>query len=198
MKWAMAWVYIGVFAFGGIICTPILLRVNPDIVTERLRLRKGAGKQRDVLLASMMGAFWVCGFLTAGVDRRFCWSPVVPPAVQLAGVAIMGGGYLVGVWAMAVNRFFAWFVRIQEDRGHRAITTGPYRFVRHPGYLGGIAMMIATPVILGSLWAFIPMGVAICFLVVRTAVEDSTLQKELDGYGDFARRVRYRLLPGVW
>jgi protein-S-isoprenylcysteine O-methyltransferase Ste14 len=198
MKWAMAWAYIGVFALGGLITTPILIRVNPEVVTERLRLRKRAGKRKDVAISSMMGAFWICGVVTAGVDHRFCWSLLVPPPIQLAGMAIMVMGYLFCVWAMAVNRFFAWFVRIQQDRGHQAVTTGPYQFVRHPGYVGGIAMMIATLVILGSMWAFIPMGLATGVLVLRTAVEDRTLQEELDGYGEYVQKVRYRLLYGVW
>jgi protein-S-isoprenylcysteine O-methyltransferase Ste14 len=198
MNWVMAWAYIGVWALGGLIMTPIFIRVNPELVTERLRLRKRAAKTKDVALGSMMGAFWILGLVTAGFDQRFGWSPPVPPALQLVGLAIMGTGYLLGVWAMLVNRFFAWFVRIQKDRGHQAVTAGPYQFVRHPGYVGGIAMMIATPVILASLWAFIPMGLATCLLVFRTAVEDRTLREELDGYGEYVQKVRYRLLPGVW
>ena len=120
------------------------------------------------------------------------------PAFQFVGLVTTSLGYFLAVWAMAVNKFFAWFVRIQKDRGHHAVVSGPYQFVRHPGYVGGILMMISTPAMLGSVWAFIPMGLAICTLVVRTAREDWILREELDGYRGYARRVRYRLFPCVW
>jgi protein-S-isoprenylcysteine O-methyltransferase Ste14 len=99
---------------------------------------------------------------------------------------------------MAVNKFFSKFVRIQEERGQQVITAGPYQYVRHPGYVGWMIMLAAPPVILGSLWAFIPAGLAICLVVVRAALEDGTLKAELDGYKNYAGRVRYRLLPGIW
>ncbi|MFQ5875494.1 MAG: methyltransferase family protein, partial [Dehalococcoidia bacterium] len=99
---------------------------------------------------------------------------------------------------MASNAFFSMTVRIQEDRGHTVATGGPYRYVRHPGYVGTILFQIATPLMLGSVWAFIPCGLAALLIVVRTALEDRTLHEELDGYKEYAQRVRYRLLPGLW
>jgi protein-S-isoprenylcysteine O-methyltransferase Ste14 len=101
-------------------------------------------------------------------------------------------------WSMAANAFFAQTVRIQEDRGHTVATGGPYRYVRHPGYVGGILFQVATPLILGSVWALIPAGLTVCLTIIRTALEDRTLLEELDGYKEYAGRVRYRLLPGVW
>ena len=109
-------------------------------------------------------------------------------------------GWSLGLysWALAVNPFFSPGVRIQEERGHRVTAGGPYRHVRHPGYLGGIASCAFGSAALGSGWAMLPVGVLALLLVRRTAVEDRFLQKELDGYASYARRVPYRLLPGLW
>jgi protein-S-isoprenylcysteine O-methyltransferase Ste14 len=107
-------------------------------------------------------------------------------------------GMLLVSWAMASNKFFSTTVRIQDDRGQTVTSSGPYRLVRHPGYVGFLVSNLATPLLLGSLWALIPAVVLEALVVVRTALEDRTLQAELGGYRDYARRVRYRLLPGVW
>nr|NIN68360.1 isoprenylcysteine carboxylmethyltransferase family protein [Anaerolineae bacterium]NIN98447.1 isoprenylcysteine carboxylmethyltransferase family protein [Anaerolineae bacterium] len=107
-------------------------------------------------------------------------------------------GYALGVWAIASNAFFSQIVRIQKERGHRVATGGPYRFVRHPGYVGTILVGLAAPIMLGSLWALIPGGAVALLFILRTALEDQTLLGELEGYGTYAGRVRYRLLPGVW
>ncbi|MBU0705027.1 MAG: isoprenylcysteine carboxylmethyltransferase family protein, partial [Chloroflexi bacterium] len=101
-------------------------------------------------------------------------------------------------WGMTANKFFSTSVRIQEERGHTVASEGPYRYVRHPGYVGYIIALFATALALGSLWALVPAVLATCLFVVRTALEDRTLQKELAGYKEYAQQVRYRLLPGVW
>jgi protein-S-isoprenylcysteine O-methyltransferase Ste14 len=111
-------------------------------------------------------------------------------------IAILG--FLVTDWAVVSNKFFSGVVRIQKDRGHTVVTTGPYRYVRHPGYVGAILTNIATPVILGSLWALIPAGLVVCITIIRTLFEDRILQEELDGYQSYAKQVRYRLLPNIW
>jgi protein-S-isoprenylcysteine O-methyltransferase Ste14 len=107
-------------------------------------------------------------------------------------------GSALGNWAMLENRFFSGYVRIQTDRGHMVVSNGPYRSIRHPGYLGGIVTWLAAPLALGSLWALIPAGAVVVAYVIRTALEDRTLQAELDGYKEYARQTRYRLVPGVW
>ena len=96
------------------------------------------------------------------------------------------------------NRFFSTMVRIQADRGQTVATAGPYRYVRHPGYVGYSVSFFGMALALGSLWALVPAVLMACLLVVRTALEDRTLQDELAGYTDYARQVRYRLLPGIW
>jgi protein-S-isoprenylcysteine O-methyltransferase Ste14 len=137
-------------------------------------------------------------WIVAGLDLRFGWSPRLPLAVQIAALALVIVGFLLGTWAMAVNRFFSAIVRIQEDRGHTVVTAGPYRYVRHPSYTGGILASLATALALSSLWALIPGGAVALVTIVRTALEDRTLQEELAGYKDYAQKVRYRLVPGIW
>jgi protein-S-isoprenylcysteine O-methyltransferase Ste14 len=198
LDWWGAWAYFGILALGGAISTPILLRVNREMVEERFHLRRRAAQKADVAIGSVMAAFWFLALVEAGLDRRFSWSPAMSSSLQCVGLVIGSMGYVLSIWAMAVNKFFALLVRIQTERGHVVVASGPYRLVRHPGYGGGILLFISTPVILGSWWAFIPMGLATCSLVVRTAVEDKSLHEGLDGYREYAGKVPYRLLPCVW
>jgi protein-S-isoprenylcysteine O-methyltransferase Ste14 len=114
------------------------------------------------------------------------------------GAAVYLFGQTIFLRAKYENRFLSSVVRLQKDRGQTVCSTGPYRFVRHPAYVGGILFSLASPIVLGSLWALIPQVIACTALVVRTYLEDRLLQKELDGFADYAKRVRYRLLPGVW
>jgi protein-S-isoprenylcysteine O-methyltransferase Ste14 len=136
--------------------------------------------------------------LTAGLDARFGWSPELPLAFKIGMLPVAVLGHLLILWAMKANKFFSGVVRIQKDRGHSVITGGPYKVVRHPGYVGMIVFGFATPLVLGSLWAFIFGVLMMCITVARTVLEDRTLQEELEGYKDYAGLVRYRLLPGIW
>ena len=136
--------------------------------------------------------------IVAGLDERFGWSPQIPLTPRLVALAVMVSGYVVGTWAMAVNRYYSAVVRIQKDRGQIVVTDGPYRFVRHPSYATGIVSSLMIPILLGSLWALIPTSLVAVVTVIRTALEDRTLLEELDGYKGYAARVRYRLLPGIW
>jgi protein-S-isoprenylcysteine O-methyltransferase Ste14 len=134
----------------------------------------------------------------AGLDHRFVWSPVFPLWLIVLGFILTSLGYAFGVWAFVENRFFSSVVRIQTDRGHVVCDSGPYRLVRHPGYAGTILALLGIVLALGSVWTLIPAAVALIIAVVRTALEDQTLQEELPGYRDYARRVRYRLIPGIY
>jgi len=134
----------------------------------------------------------------AGLDERFGWSHQITPVIHLIGLTFYGLGQGLFSWAMASNKNFSTAVRIQMDRGHTVATSGPYRYIRHPGYMGYIVSSLGMALALGSLWAIIPAGLIACFLVVRTVLEDRTLQDELPGYKDYAQGVRYRLLPGIW
>jgi len=114
------------------------------------------------------------------------------------GFILVTMGYALAVWALAENRFFSSVVRIQTDRGHVVCDTGPYRIMRHPGYAGNILPLLGIVLALGSVWTVIPAVVALVIAIVRTALEDQTLQEELPGYREYAQRVRYRLLPGIY
>ncbi|MDD5540766.1 MAG: isoprenylcysteine carboxylmethyltransferase family protein, partial [Candidatus Marinimicrobia bacterium] len=127
------------------------------------------------------------------------WSPQLPLYLQVIGLVMAIIGYdVLLVWAMVSNAFFVATVRIQKDRSQIVVSRGPYRFIRHPGYLGTLLLHWGVPLMLNSLWAFIPAGLITLVLVIRTFLEDKMLQAELPGYKEYAGRVRYRLLPGIW
>ena len=176
-----------------------IIYIDPDLLEERSHIGPGA-KKWDIVLASLTVVFlFPLTFLIAGLDAgRFHWSPAFPVWVQLLALVIYVMGSAITSWAMITNKFFSSVVRIQTDRGHYVITGGPYGYVRHPGYTGVIIVSISIPLILGSLWAFIPALIGDCILVVRTVLEDNTLKKELQGYDEYASRVHYRLIPGIW
>jgi protein-S-isoprenylcysteine O-methyltransferase Ste14 len=195
--WGMAWIYLGLSMVGTMSNTLLLLRNNPDLLIERSQINKEA-KIWDQVLVRLIGLGPLVMLIVAGLDKRSGWSPQMPLGVQIVALLVATAGYLLSSWSMMSNRFFSTVVRIQKDRNHTVISAGPYRFIRHPGYAGGIIFFLTTPLILSSLWTFIPAGLTTCVTIVRTFLEDKTLQNELDGYGDYTNQVRYRLLPGVW
>jgi len=197
LDWVRAWVYIGVHLAGLGVNALVLIPTNPELVVERARFR--GKRDLDRVLAGVMALYGPAGIcIVAGLDVRFGWSPGIPLALLIAALAVMVLGSLLTTWAMASNRFFYGTLRIAKDRGHTVATSGPYRYVRHPGYVGIIAFDLAMPLILGSLWALIPAGLTTCIIILRTALEDRALHEELEGYREYVQRVRYRLLPGVW
>ena len=197
LKWPEAWI---VLFFYGLVVTGILLwwkRNAPDLLRERMTPKKEAKSWDKILMRTYT---FLLLFLLAlpGLDAvRFGWSNV-PSFVKILGFL----GYLpaiaLALWAIKENAFLSDVVRIQKDRGHTVCTTGPYRYIRHPMYTGVILVFICFPLSLGSLYSFIPAALIIFLFLIRTALEDKTLQKELPGYTDYAERVRYRLIPGVW
>jgi protein-S-isoprenylcysteine O-methyltransferase Ste14 len=198
LDWPMAWVYLGLVIVGMSITTILLARTHPDLIEERSHIGEGV-KSWDKVLARLMALGTLLPTLIiAGLDRRWGWSPTVPLYVEIVGAVLFALGTSWVSWAMVSNRFFAPVVRIQKDRGHRVVTTGPYRFVRHPDYVGIMVCGIAVPLMLGSVWSLVPAAIGWVVAVVRTALEDRTLQNELEGYKEYASRVRYRLIPGVW
>ena len=200
INWPMAWIYTVVallFSIGGRL---LMARKHPDLVAERAKFRDAEGvkgwDRKIVPWIAQILPFFV--LIIAGFDQRWKWSPEVP----LIGALISMGVALVGLtfsnWAIIENRFFSSVVRIQTDRGHTVCNTGPYKYVRHPGYAGGLVWMVLTPVMLQSLWAFIPTALIVALTVLRTALEDKTLQAELPGYRAYSKETRYRLVPGIW
>lgn len=195
LNWTAGWVYVGLVAVVQVID---VLALPHELLAERSQLREGT-KKWDVVLASAM-AIWLplLTMIVAGLDERFSWSPDIVSWLTVAGVIVALAGALFTVWAMRVNAYFSGTVRIQSERGHQVASSGPYRLMRHPGYVGMLVYYLVVPLILGSLWAYIPVALFIAVTFIRTALEDKTLQAELPGYREYAQTVRYRLLPGVW
>ncbi len=197
IDWLEGWLYLGLVAATMSINFFYLWRVNPAVIEHRLRLGRGT-KLWDKVWGVLFAPVFLAIYVIAGFDAvRFEWSTMSLWLWPL-GLALWLLGNAMFTWAMGVNPFFENTVRIQTERGHRVIDTGPYRFVRHPGYLGFFGWSLATPLLLGSWWAILPAMLSIIGLVVRTALEDRTLREELTGYEEYSRRVRYRLVPGIW
>ncbi|HVO84393.1 MAG TPA: isoprenylcysteine carboxylmethyltransferase family protein [Syntrophobacteria bacterium] len=195
--WGRAWVLLGALFICGALNLAVLVTRSPELLAARLELERGA-RQWDKVLSALLASLLVAVLVVAGMDERRHWSLPVPGSLHLAAVVLLLAGDLLLLWAMAMNRFFSKTVRIQRERGHRVVSVGPYRCVRHPGYVGWILMSTALPLILGSLWALVPVGLAVTGMVLRTALEDRMLRADLEGYEEYTGRVRYRLLPGIW
>lgn len=172
---------------------------NPDLIAERGGSMQNKDiKQWDRILMPLGIIIAIIMLIIAGLDKRFEWSPRLQLSIHVAGFVLITLGYSLGTWATFANRFFSAVVRIQRDRGHTVVSSGPYHLIRHPGYAGSVVTSLATPLFLGSFWALLPATFAVCLLIIRTALEDGALQEELEGYHAYAKRVRFRLLPGVW
>lgn len=200
LAWPMAWVYVVITVVMTAGSRLLLLRRSPDLVAERAAsTEKHDAKPWDRVLMPVVAIYGpLLTLVVAGLDRRFGWPPELPLWVQIAGVILLVSATAFSTWALLVNRFFSGVVRIQRDRGHTVISDGPYRWIRHPGYVGGVVGDVAIPLLLGSAWALVPGLLTVGAVVLRTGLEDRTLQAELPGYAEYARRTRYRLLPGVW
>ncbi len=197
IDWWPAWAAIAVMLAWITATAIVILRFNPALLAERLGPRKGA-KPWDTAIMSMLGISQLVRYVVAGLDHRNGWTGSFPYTAQLVALAICVLGYGLVTWATASNAFFSQIVRIQSERGHTVAAGGPYHYVRHPAYLGAILYELAAPILFASWWTFVPSGFAAVLLVLRTALEDRTLQAELSGYDDYALQVRHRLLPGIW
>jgi protein-S-isoprenylcysteine O-methyltransferase Ste14 len=172
---------------------------NPDIIAERARsMQLENAKPWDKVIAPLLSLGVMLALIVAGLDALYSWTPPFSLTAKVIALLVILLGYALGSWALIENRFFSGVVRIQTDRGHYVVDTGPYQFVRHPGYSGAVWTYLLTPVFLNSLWSFIPIVLTLIVLVIRTALEDKTLQEELPGYKEYTRHTRYRLLPGIW
>ena len=187
------WAYLGVWAAATVVGTFVS---DPTLVKERLR--PGPGGQ-DSILVFLMIPLWLAQYIVAGLDvGRLHWSDGVPLVVQVIGLVALAAALAVVLWAVAVNRFFSSVIRIQTDRGHQLVTSGPYRFVRHPAYACWPFLIVGGGLALGS-WLAVLVGVLLVFPILwRTAREDRILREQLPGYANYAQKVRYRLFPGVW
>ena len=196
LSWPMGWAVLGIYSLPK---AAALVFLDPELIRERTA--PGPGVDRgDVVLATLgVLALYPATFAVAGLDAiRFGPALPMPQSVQVAALLVYALGYGFAYWAVFSNPFFATFVRIQEDRGHSVVSSGPYALVRHPGYSGVLLAHLAMPFAFGSIWALLPSVLATLLFIARTSREDRTLGKRLVGYREYQTRVRWRLLPGVW
>jgi len=197
LNWVEGWVFMGRYLLMLAGNARMMLVKTPELAAERGEVHADA-KTWDrwlALIAGLLGPLIVN--VTAGLDERFEWTEV-PAGIKVLGAVLTAGGYILVGWAMASNRFFSGQVRIQTERGHQVEHTGPYQLIRHPGYTGMSLTMLGIPLLLGSLWALLAGLVTVVVVVVRTRLEDATLQVELPGYREYSQKVRWRLVPGIW
>jgi protein-S-isoprenylcysteine O-methyltransferase Ste14 len=197
LNWIAGWAMVIVMA-GWVIATAIVVIPRyPELLAERTGPKKGA-KTWDTALLGLYGVAMMIMWIVAGLDVRYSWSSEIGRTAQIGAMLIVIGAYALVVWATGTNAFFSQVVRIQTERGHTVVSAGPYQYVRHPAYVGMILVVIGAPIMLGSWWALIPGILSALVVIVRTALEDRTLQAELPGYAEYAQHTRYRLIPGIW
>jgi protein-S-isoprenylcysteine O-methyltransferase Ste14 len=190
------WAYAGILALLYSFNILALQLKKPDLLKERMKPPSGRAYWTGVVFPVVQ---LLLQPIIAGLDHRFHWSDVVPLGWMLAGLVIVALGMGLVIWAELINPFFSGAVRIQADRGQRVISEGPYSVVRHPAYAGGIPALIAGGLALNSPVSIIPVVVIVLpIMIYRTILEDQMLREELAGYADYAAKVRYRLIPGVW
>ena len=194
--WWKGWLFLAVFLLQMAIAAVYIWRTNPDLFIARSRMQKGT-KGWDRVLFYVLQVVLLAEFPVAAFDDRYHWSSA-PVWVFGLGYALFTAGMVGCFWVLSVNKFAEMGVRIQTERGHKVIDTGPYAVVRHPMYVACFLLFPGIALALGSFWALIPAALVSVVLVVRTVLEDRTLQNELEGYKEYASRVRYRLIPGVW
>jgi protein-S-isoprenylcysteine O-methyltransferase Ste14 len=194
----IAWLWACIY-----LCTYVLIIIinafilPADLIEERGKSKENVKKWDKVIMT--LNIFPALGILVvAGLDYRFGWSPAISEWIKVSALILMLLGHAFFSWSMISNHFFSTAVRLQFDRSHQVATSGPYKYVRHPGYVGFIILNLATPLILGSLWALIPGAILTILFLIRTALEDKTLRNELEGYKEYAQKVPYRLIPGIW
>src|SRR5512138_697620 len=181
--WWEAWTY-GILSGLVFVASRLLIaRRHPDLLAERSRFLEARDtKPWDKILAPLLGLGAILILVVAGLDAFYGWSRAFPLPAKIIAILGIALGYALSSWALIENRFFSGTVRIQSERGHRVVSTGPYRLVRHPGYAGGMLGYPFIPILLDSVWAFIPVILLEAVMIVRTALEDRTLQQELPGY----------------
>jgi protein-S-isoprenylcysteine O-methyltransferase Ste14 len=198
INWIGGWAFLGLNLLTQVISAIILIPRQPDMLAERTQAGSNT-KRWDRFFApaiTIFGTFAI--IITAGLDARFAWSGPIDPALWVSAVVLAFACQMFVLWAMASNRFFSTTVRIQQERGHQVVESGPYRIIRHPGYAGSVLYTLLIPLVLGSYWTYIPALLTVCLIVVRTSFEDQALKNELPGYADYASRVPHRLVPGLW
>jgi protein-S-isoprenylcysteine O-methyltransferase Ste14 len=196
LTWRRGWLLLGLYEVCFLVSTSILVLKVPDLIDERRRKHANV-KRWDRPIVWAYQVLYMLTFIVSGLDRRYGWTHL-PLAVSLVALVLIVAFFVLVTWAPLVNAHLETYVRIQTARDHRVVDSGPYAIIRHPAYAGLALFFAALPLSLGSLWGLVPGGAAIALLLIRTTLEDRTLQRELPGYAAYAQRVRFRLVPGVW
>jgi len=196
LDWPRGWFFVALCIITLAATIPVFRRENPRILRTRLEKMHGAKRFDQVALAILISSLLAC-LAISGLNARFGWSSLPFEWTYLGLVLFIAGFIPIGM-AVVTNPFIESTLRIQEERGHVAVTTGPYRAIRHPMYFGVLLLTASWPLLLGSIWTYAPWAVVAVTLLVRTALEDRTLLRELPGYQEYARHTRYRLIPQVW
>ena len=198
-NWWEAWFYALVYILTFVISRALAARRSPDILKERGKFMDHADTQPwDKILAPLVGLGGGLLPLAVGLEARFGSQPAFSLGLKLSAITLFLAGMIWASAALIENSFFSGTVRLQKERGQKVINSGPYAVMRHPGYSGALLTYLSTPILLESWWAFLPAVFLLVVLVLRTFLEDRFLQENLPGYKEYAARVRYRLLPGVW
>lgn len=198
-NWWEAWVMAALFILTFVLSRALAARKTPDILKERANYNRHENTQPwDKWLSPLVAFGTVFILLAAGLDALFHWSKGFSLGWELFGLLLIVLGYLLACYALIENAYFSGTVRIQEERGHKVVSSGPYRWMRHPGYAGSLLSSLGMPLLLDSAWAYLPVVILGVFVILRTSLEDRFLQENLLGYREYAQKVRSRLLPGVW
>lgn len=199
-SWWQGWGFSILLFFSGIGGRILAEKRHPGILIERFISEKTMNaKPWDKVLSPLMAISLTFPLvIVSGLDHRYEWTPLFPTWLNIFGLVLIALGYAFAAWALVENRFFSSTVHIQTDRGHSVCDSGPYQIVRHPGYAGNLLALPGIIIALNSIWTLIPAVLALIIAVIRTILEDKTLHKELPGYRKYARRVRYRLFPGIY
>ena len=191
------WLYVSMNLFMTLM-TAIASIGNTELTKERLRPGEGT-KKWDKLLLGISALIYLIMLIVSGLDSgRFHWSPNLPWSLYILAIILTLSGHSFFLIAKRQNKFFSSVVRIQTERGHTVCDTGLYKMIRHPGYFGMIISTLGFPLLLGSLWSIIPVILSISVLVIRTYLEDKTLNNELTGYKEYSDKIRYKLIPKIW
>ncbi|MCP5052962.1 MAG: isoprenylcysteine carboxylmethyltransferase family protein [bacterium] len=198
-NWPEAWIFLFIYFSSVILGIRWLKKNNPGLLEERMTARKKKNvKGWDRVIVHIFTLLFLGIFIIPGLDAiRFGWSHVSLPLKVVGFLGFISSGIWIA-WTFKENSYLSEMVRIQDDRGHEVCTTGPYKYMRHPMYVGLILFLFCLPLALGSLYALIPASLSVLLLIIRTSKEDKTLHEELEGYREYAEQVHYKLIPGLW
>ena len=193
-----SWLYFITAFVHYVVSTTVQFKLNPKLLVQRLKMKREGSKLWDEILMRLSNLSMIILIpVVAGLDFRFNWS-ILEIYFAFFGLIFVAVSSIFLNWAMILNPHFEPTVRIQKDRDHKVISSGPYKIVRHPGYLAAILYALSMPLIIGSAFTFIPVGIYTVLFMIRTSLEDRTLHEELDGYSEYAKEVKHKLFPGIW